>query len=301
MKLATFRLPSDDAAYPGNTFAALITATHPDDDQVALEAVALEDVTDVGDFLSLTPHEQQERVDEAVAQAQEDPERVLDATALMYESLVPFPTKIYCVGLNYRDHIEETGLEAPEHPTLFAKFAQSLTGALDGIEVPGEDHRLDYEGELCVVIGEPGRRIAEADAHEHIAGYAVANDVSVRGFQGRTSEWLQGKVWDASTPVGPWLVSADEFDAKKAMLTTTVNGERRQHSRALDVVFTPEKIVSYVSQMTTLHPGDLILLGTPSGVALGRKGEDGRRPWLTSGDVVEVEITGLGRQHTEVL
>lgn len=299
MKLATFRLPDDEAAYPGNTFAAIITATDPTDPQIAVEAVALEDCTDVGEFLTLAPEQRQEVLDEATAAAERDPNRTLDVATLMYETLVPFPTKVIGVGLNYKDHVAETGLEAPEHPTLFAKFAQSLTGPLDAIEVPQEDHRLDYEGELCVVIGEPGRRIPESQAAEHIAGYAVANDVSVRGFQGRTSQWLQGKIWDASTPVGPWLVTPDEFTSKAEILTR-VNGERRQRSRALEVVFTPEQIVSYVSQMVTLHPGDLILMGTPSGVALGRKDADGRRTWLTSEDVVEVEITGLGRQRTEI-
>ena len=225
--------------------------------------------------------------------AQADRSLLLDTSGLVYDTLVPFPTKVFCVGLNYTNHIDETGLERPEHPTLFAKFPQSLTGALDPIEVPEEDHRVDYEGELCIVVGEPGRRIAVADAPEHIAGYAVANDISMRGFQGRTSEWLQGKVWDASTPVGPWLVTPDEFSSK-AQITTTVNGEKRQSAKALDVVFAPEQIVSYISQMVTLHPGDLIMMGTPAGVALGRKDKDGRRQWLVSGDVVEVEISGLG-------
>lgn len=299
MKLATFRRPSEDDAYPGNTFAAVITAVDEADPQIAVEAVEIEGCTDVGEYLTAEPAEQRRMVEEALAAAEQDRSRVLDVSTLMYETLVPFPTKVIGVGLNYRDHVKETGLEAPEHPTLFAKFAQSLTGALDDVEIPQEDHRLDYEGELCIVIGEPGRRIPESQAGEHIAGYAVADDVSVRGFQGRTSEWLQGKVWDASTPVGPWLVTPDEFSSK-AQITTTVNGEKRQSAKALDVVFAPEQIVSYISQMVTLHPGDLIMLGTPAGVALGRKGKDGKRAWLVAGDVVEVEISGLGRQRTEI-
>ena len=146
MKLATFRRPSEDAAYPGNTFAAVITAVDEADPQIAAEAVEIEGCADVGEYLTAEPAEQRRMVEEALAAAEQDPARVLEVATLMYETLVPFPTKVVGVGLNYRDHIKETGLESPEHPTLFAKFAQSLTGALDDVEVPEEDHRLDYEG-----------------------------------------------------------------------------------------------------------------------------------------------------------
>lgn len=301
MKLATFRRPDADTAYPGDTFAAVITSVHPDDPQVAVRAVALPDVRDVGEHLVSPLVVQRERVEQALRAAQEDHTLLVDTTELVYDTLIPFPTKVICVGLNYTDHIAETGQERPEHPTLFAKVPQSLTGALDPIEVPEEDHRLDYEGELCVVVGEPGRRIPVDEAPAHIAGYAVANDVSVRGFQGRTSEWLQGKIWEASTPVGPWLVTPDEFDAAAARLRTHINGELRQDARVRDVVFSPAELVSYVSQMVTLNPGDLILTGTPAGVALGRRDAEGRRPWLSAEDVVEVEISGLGRQRNEIV
>ena len=300
MKLATFRQPDSDPDTPGATFAAVITSVHPEDPEVAVRAVAVPDCRDVGELLTAEPAEQREMVEAALRGAQEDHDLLLDASRLVYDTLVPFPTKVIAVGLNYRDHIKETGQDRPEHPTLFAKFAQSLTGALDPIGIPEEDHRVDYEGELCVVIGEPGRRIAVEDAHEHIAGYAVANDVSMRGFQGRTSEWLQGKVWEASTPVGPWLVTPDELP-RDARITTRVNGEQRQSAKLKDVVFSPEELVAYASQMVTLNPGDLIMTGTPAGVAVARKGPDGRRPWLTAGDVVEVEITGLGRQRNELV
>ena len=266
MKLATFRQPDSDAAYPGATFAAVITSVHPEDPEVAVRAVALPDCRDVGEYLTATPEEQREMVEGALRAAQADRSLLLDTSGLVYDTLVPFPTKVFCVGLNYTNHIDETGLERPEHPTLFAKFPQSLTGALDPIEVPEEDHRVDYEGELCIVVGDPGRRIAVEDAPEHIAGYAVANDISMRGFQGRTSEWLQGKVWEASTPVGPWLVTPDEFPADARVLTH-VNGELRQEDRVADVVFSPAELVSYASQLITLNPGDLILTGTPAGRA----------------------------------
>ena len=152
---------------------------------------------------------------------------------------------------------------------------------------------MDYEGELAVIIGKPGRRIAAEEAAEHIAGYAVSNDVSVRGYQGRSSQWLQGKVWDKSTPVGPWLVTADEFNPA-ARLTTSVNGEVHQDTSIDDLIFTVPELVAYLSTFSELQPGDVILTGTPSGVALGRKDEHGRRPWLKDGDVVETSIEGLG-------
>lgn len=235
----------------------------------------------------------------ALAAAEEDPARVLDATQLEPATLVPFPTKVFCIGLNYRNHILETGQELPEYPAIFTKFAQTLTGASDPIEVPAEDHRLDWEGELCIVIGEPGRRIPEAEADQHIAGYAIANDVSVRGYQGRTTEWTQGKVWEETTPVGPWLVTPEEF-TEGARITTRVNGQVMQDDSTGDLVFDARRLVSYISDLVTLLPGDLILTGTPAGVAVARKDEDGRRPWLKAGDVLETEIEGLGVQRNEI-
>ena len=296
MKLCTYRLPGSDPETPGATFAALVTGT---DGSRATAAVELEGVIDVGDFLSLPEPHRTGMVDAALAAAAEDPTRVLDATGLEPAALIPFPTKVFCIGLNYRNHILETGLELPEHPAVFTKFAQSLTGPADPIEVPAEDHRLDWEGELCVVIGEPGRRIPEDQAAAHIAGYAVSNDVSVRGYQGRTTEWTQGKVWEGSTPIGPWLVTPDEF-TPGARITTRVNGEVMQEDSTGDLVFGAEKLVSYLSDLVTLLPGDLILTGTPAGVALARKNDDGRRPWLRAGDVLETEIEGLGLQRNEI-
>ncbi|WP_413542901.1 fumarylacetoacetate hydrolase family protein [Citricoccus nitrophenolicus] len=296
MKLCTYRLPGSDSQTPGATFAALITET---DGSRATAAVELEGMIDVGDFLSLPEPHRTELVDAALTAATEDPSRILDATQLEPATLIPFPTKVFCIGLNYRNHILETGLELPEHPAVFTKFAQSLTGPTDPIEVPAEDHRLDWEGELCVVIGEPGRRIPASEAAAHIAGYAVSNDVSVRGYQGRTTEWTQGKVWEETTPVGPWLVTPDEF-TEGARITTRVNGEVMQEDSTGDLVFGAERLVSYLSDLVTLLPGDLILTGTPAGVALARRNDDGRRPWLKAGDVLETEIEGLGLQRNEI-
>lgn len=216
-----------------------------------------------------------------------------------YAPVVTRPAKIFCIGLNYRSHIEETGEKVPDYPTVFTKFALSLTGPFDSIEVPPEDHRLDYEGELTVVIGSGGRRLRGEDAAAAIGGYTIGNDVSMRGWQGRTSEWTQGKAWEASTPVGPWVVTPDEFP-DGARLTTAVNGEVVQDAPTSDLVFTPVDLVEYLSAMITLEPGDLIMTGTTAGVALGRRNEAGRHPWLKTGDVVEVTIEGLGSQRTEV-
>ncbi|MFB2573065.1 fumarylacetoacetate hydrolase family protein [Micrococcus sp. IITD107] len=297
MKLATYRQPGADPQDPGATFAAVVTAV---EGQRATQVVPLEGFSDVGEVLATPPADRDELIRQALEAAEEAPARVLDAADLVPATLIPYPTKVFCIGLNYRNHILETGLELPEHPTVFTKFAQSLTGAQDPVEVPQEDHRLDWEGELCVVIGEPGRRIPEDRAAAHFAGYAVSNDVSMRGWQGRTTEWTQGKAWEDSTPVGPWLVTPDEF-VRGARIITRVNGEVMQEDSTDDLVFGPEKLVSYLSSMVTLLPGDLILTGTPAGVALARKNAEGRRPWLVPGDVLETEIEGLGLQRNEIV
>jgi acylpyruvate hydrolase len=275
MKLATLRRPSN----PTETFAAVVSGN---------ETAELSGYADVGAFLA-SPKAAR---DEAVASA--TPVGPLGGAS--FATLIPQPSKVFCIGLNYRNHILETGNELPEYPTIFTKFADSLTGANDDIEIPAEEHRIDWEGELAIVIGHGGRRISEADAPAAIAGYAVSNDISMRGWQSRTSEWTQGKCWEASTPVGPYLVTPDEYD-DGATITTKVNGEVMQQDSTGDLVFGSAALVSYLSTMVTLRPGDLILTGTPAGVALGRRNEQGRHPWLKTGDVVETEIDGLGAQR----
>lgn len=274
MKLATVRLTTE----PGLTTAAVI-----EDGRLYY----LENLSNIQKFLRLDNPTQQEvvaraLVGDSIAEAEAD-----------YAPLIPNPAKVYCIGLNYRNHIAEVGADEPEFPTVFAKFASTLCGANDTVEIPAEDYRMDYEGELAIVIGTAGRRISVEDAGEHIAGYAVSNDVSMRGFQGRTTEWLQGKAWDKSTPVGPWLVTSDEF-SEGAKITTKVNGEVVQEDSTDDLVFSAAELVSYLSIINELQPGDLILTGTPAGVALGRRDENGRRPWLKAGDLLETSIDGLG-------
>ncbi|TDU26060.1 fumarylacetoacetate hydrolase family protein [Arthrobacter sp. JUb115] len=274
MKLATLRLASE----PGHTTAAVIEDGR---------AYYLDNLDSVQRFLRLDDATQQEvvaraLVGDSIAEGEAD-----------YAPLIPKPEKIYCIGLNYKTHAAEVGEDLPKYPTVFAKFASTLCGAKDTIEIPVEDHRVDYEAELAIIIGKPGRRISQEAAAAHIAGYAVASDVSMRGYQGRTQEWLQGKIWDRSTPLGPWLVTPDELDPA-ARITSTVNGTVVQDEQIDDLIFSADALVSYLSTFNELQPGDVILTGTPSGVALGRRDENGRHPWLKHGDALETSIEGLG-------
>ncbi len=210
--------------------------------------------------------------------------------------VVPQPGKIVCVGLNYRAHILEMGRELPEHPTLFAKFPETLIGPGDDIQLPAEDSAVDWEAELGVVIGRTGRRISEADAASHIAGYTVSNDVSMRSWQYRTLQWLQGKNWERTTPLGPALVTPDDW-APGAAIRTVIDGEVMQEGSTGDLVHSPEFLVSYISTFVTLNPGDVILTGTPGGVGHARE----PKRYLADGQLVEVTIDGLGTLRNQVV
>lgn len=211
-------------------------------------------------------------------------------------AVVPFPGKIICVGHNYRNHIKEMGREIPDYPTLFAKYAESLIGPNDDLALPQESDAVDWEAELAVVIGKTGRRISEAEAGDHIAGYAVLNDVSMRDYQFRTIQWLQGKTWEKSTPFGPALVTTDEF-AAGPLMTTDVDGEIQQQTPTGDLVFTPEYLVSYISTIITLNPGDVIATGTPGGVG---HAQDPKR-YLQEGQTLITTIEGLGQLKNRVV
>lgn len=212
-------------------------------------------------------------------------------------AVVPDPSKVLCVGLNFRGHIEEMGRDLPEYPTVFAKFADTLTGPGDPVTYVGDDAQMDWEGELVVVVGRTAYQVDETEAADCIAGYTVADDISMRGWQYRSTEWLQGKIWARSTPVGPVMVTSDEFDPRAATLRTTVNGTVMQQHGLDDLLFSPAHLVSYLSTMLPLRPGDLILTGTPGGVGRARKPEI----YLRAGDVVEVTIDGIGALSTEIV
>jgi acylpyruvate hydrolase len=219
-----------------------------------------------------------------------DRESALPVHAVQRRAVVPHPGKVICVGHNYAAHIEETQQERPDYPVLFAKFPTTLTGPYDDIPLPPESEAIDYEGELVVVIGERGRRVPREQALEHVAGYAVANDVSMRDYQYRTHQFLQGKAWDSSTPVGPDLVTRDEI-TEPLTLKTFVNGSTVQDTSTELMVFDVATLVSAVSEFAMLEPGDLILTGTPGGVGYRREPQ----LLLSEGDVVVVEIDQVGR------
>jgi acylpyruvate hydrolase len=211
---------------------------------------------------------------------------------LRLRPVVPWPGKIICVGLNYRAHIDETRREESEYPVLFTKFATSLTGPFDPVPCPPESGAIDYEGELAVVIGDYVRRIPAHRALQAVAGYTVANDVTMRDYQYRTHQWLQGKAWDRSTPLGPSLVTGDELgDPGQLTLRTLVNGESVQGSSTELLIFDVATLISLISQFATLAPGDVILTGTPGGVGYRREPQ----LLLGDGDVVVVQIDAVGR------
>jgi len=220
-------------------------------------------------------------------------EFVVNENDIEWGPCVTAPNKIICVGLNYRKHADETNAPYPEVPILFNKFNNTLTAHKANIAVPKVTEKLDYEVELGVVIGEKAKYVSEEDALRHVFGYCTVNDLSARDLQMKTPQWLLGKTCDDFSPVGPYLVSADEIaDPQNLNLKTIVNGEVRQNSNTSDMIFTVAEIVSYISQHMTLEPGDLILTGTPEGVVLGYP-ED-KQVYIQPGDEVTVEIEKLG-------
>ena len=209
-----------------------------------------------------------------------------------FAPLVPHPNKIICLGLNYASHIREMGRDTPKYPTLFAKYDGSLIGPYDPIILPSVSDRVDWEAELGIVVGRPARHVSKENALEFVAGYTVVNDVTVRDYQRRTREFLAGKTFEATTPVGPVLVTADEFGGQEPDLEIRceVDGEIMQQSRTSDLLFGIADIVSYISDIITLLPGDLICTGTPGGVG------DGRDPqvYLKPGQELRTYIERIG-------
>lgn len=215
----------------------------------------------------------------------------VEIDAVAFDPVIPDPDKIICVGLNYHDHVSETGRSVTANPVLFARYSGSQVGHGQPLIKPLESEKFDYEGELAVVIGKEGRRISEADALSHVAGYACYNDGSVRDWQAHTHQFMPGKTFFQTGGFGPWMVTADEIpDPTIMQLTTRLNGEVVQQS-GIDMLITSiPRLIAYCSTILPLLPGDVIVSGTPGGV--GAK----RTPplWMRDGDVCEVTITGIG-------
>ncbi|MEL7544247.1 MAG: fumarylacetoacetate hydrolase family protein [Pseudomonadota bacterium] len=207
--------------------------------------------------------------------------------------------KLICVGLNYSDHAKEAGLEVPSEPVLFAKATSCICGPDDAIEKPAHSTKLDWEVELAVVIGTPGRNIAEENALDHIAGYTIVNDISERAFQiERQGQWIKGKSHDTFGPVGPWLVTRAEVeDPQNLDLWLDVNGDARQRGNTRTMVFSVAHCIAYVSQFMSLQAGDILSTGTPPGVGLGMTPPT----FLEVGDEITLGVAGLGTQHQTVV
>jgi 2-keto-4-pentenoate hydratase/2-oxohepta-3-ene-1,7-dioic acid hydratase in catechol pathway len=216
----------------------------------------------------------------------------IDLNAIRLLPPVPVPPKILCVGLNYDDHLEESGLKKPVYPEIFARFATSLIAHQQPIRRPRESLALDYEAELAVVIGKPGRRIPRDQALDHVAGYSLFNDATIRDFQLRTPQWTMGKNFDATGAFGPWLVTPDAAPpgAHGLHIQGRLNGQVMQDARTDQLIFSVPVLIEMISVAMSLEPGDVIITGTPGGVGAARKPPIYMRP----GDVFEVEIDGMG-------
>jgi len=207
--------------------------------------------------------------------------------------------KLVCIGLNYSDHAEESGLEVPPEPVVFFKATSCISGPNDAIEIPRDSTMLDWEVEIAIVIGKEAKYVDEANAYDHIAGYCVVNDVSERHFQiHRSGQWVKGKSHDTFGPTGPWMVTKDEIaDPHALTMFLDVNGESKQKGSTSTMVYKIPFLVSYVSRFMSLQPGDIISTGTPPGVGMGMKPPQ----YLKAGDVVTLGIDGLGEQRQEVI
>ena len=223
--------------------------------------------------------------------------QLLQADACRLLPVIPNPSKVFCVGLNYKTHVAEMKRPDSEHPAIFTRFADSLSAHGAPLPKPSTTNRFDFEGELAVIVGKGGRRISQADAFEHIAGYACFNDGTARDWQRHTHQWTPGKNFPATGPLGPFMATRQAIpDVNALTLETRLNGQVMQHASLADLIFTLPVIIEYLSGFTTLSPGDVIATGTPGGVG------DKREPavYMKAGDVIEVEITGLGTLRNKV-
>jgi 2-keto-4-pentenoate hydratase/2-oxohepta-3-ene-1,7-dioic acid hydratase in catechol pathway len=222
-----------------------------------------------------------------------------EATALSGAELlppVPDPLKIVCIGLNYRAHAEEAGIDPPTSPTLFGKYANALAAPGATVPLPASSSKVDFEAEVAIVIGDRAKDVGEAEALDHVAGYTLLNDLSARDLQFATPQWMAGKIFDGSAPCGPAIVTADEVAHDGIEFSLTLNGEQMQSSSTADLIFSVPQLVSHLSRLMTLDPGDVIATGTPSGVGSTRE----PRVWLAAGDEVVISSPQLGELSTRL-
>ncbi len=211
---------------------------------------------------------------------------------------VPNGAKVICIGTNYKNHVAEMKANIPEYPVLFSKFSNALIGANDDIQKSPYTEKLDYEGEFTVVIGKEASHVKKENALDYIAGYTIGNDISARDLQKRTPQWLQGKSLDKSTPIGPWIVTAEELtDPSNVQIETYVNGEKRQSSNTKHLIFNIPTLIEFISSLITLQPGDVILTGTPDGVGFAMDPPQ----FLKAGDTIRIEVAGVGVLENKVV
>jgi 2-keto-4-pentenoate hydratase/2-oxohepta-3-ene-1,7-dioic acid hydratase in catechol pathway len=222
---------------------------------------------------------------------------IVQDTSVEFGPPVPDPDKIICIGLNYADHANEAGLAQTAVPLFFAKFRNSLIGPTSTIRLPRASNQIDYEGELAVIMGTRCKEVSEQDALQYVAGYSIMNDVSARDLQMQTSQFIAGKALDTFAPMGPGIVLATDIpNPQELLLTTKVNGQEVQHASTATMIFSVAKVIAFLSSLMTLEPGDIIATGTPSGVGFKRTPP----LFLRNGDVVEVEVEGIGRIRNPV-
>ncbi len=281
MKLVTFQYQKQ------LSFGAL-------DDKYIVDAGRVQSMPDnMLDFLALGP-KALNKMQQLIASG--DHRIPLDAVKLL--APIPRPGKFLGISLNYADHIGETGLEKPEYPTFFTKQSTCVIGPDEAIHRPIVSEKVDYEGELALVIGQPCRHVSVEEAADRIAGFTIVNDVSVRDWQIRSPTWMLGKSFDTHGPMGPWLVTADEIDDPHNLeLKTWVDDELRQHANTGQMIFNCYEMIAYLSQAMTLEPGDVIATGTPAGVGVKMK----PRGYLKPGQTVTIEIEKIGQLRNPVI
>ncbi len=223
------------------------------------------------------------------------PSHPLSAVQLL--APIPGPDKIVCIGLNYRDHAAEASTEAPPSPTIFGKYRNALAPHGATVTLPAASRKVDYEAEVAFVVGRRAKEVAEAEALDHVAGYTLLNDLSARDLQFSTPQWMSGKVFDGSAPCGPWLVTPDEAGPHDGIeISLTLNGEEMQRDSTASLIFSVPALLSHLSELMTLEPGDVVSTGTPAGVGSVRD----PRVWLADGDEIAIESPTLGRLETTI-